>query len=99
MGQTLKDFLINLASSPELMTQFAADPAAVLAGSGLSADEQAALLARDSDRIRAAIGASVADHLTHVLARRKGARKAVKRKGAKKGARKPAKKKGGSKKR
>jgi hypothetical protein len=75
MSERLRDFLVDLASRPELMSRFSADPAAVLAQAGLTSDESAAVLARDSDRLRAALGASVADHLTHVLARRKGGRK------------------------
>ena len=93
MSERLRDFLVDLASRPEMTSRFAADPAGVLAQAGLTADESAAVLARDSDRLRAALGASVADHLTHVLARRKGGKK---RPGLKKPARKkPARKKGG----
>jgi hypothetical protein len=66
MGGDLREFLVNLASSPELMAEFAADPAGVLARAGLSADDTAAVLARDSNRLRLALGASAADHLTHV---------------------------------
>lgn len=66
MSGSLKDFLVNLASSTTLMSEFAADPAGVLDRAGLSPEEKAAVLARDSDRLRAALGASAADHLTQV---------------------------------
>jgi hypothetical protein len=94
MSGSLRDFLVNLASSTTLMSEFAADPAGVLDRAGLSPEEKAAVLARDSDRLRAALGASAADHLTQVsLVRgRKTARKrsASKKPGAKK---RPASKK------
>lgn len=101
MSGNLKDFLVELASSPELMTQFAADPAGVLDRTGLSADEKAAVLGRDSDRLRRALGASATDHLTQVgIVKRRGAKKRPARK--KPGAKKrpvPSKKRGGTKKR
>ena len=89
MSGNLRDFLVELASNPDLMTEFAADPARVLDRTGLAADERAALMARDSDRLRRALGAGAADHLTFVFVKKK--------KGGKKrpGAKKPAKKKGG----
>ncbi len=66
MSGRLKDFLVQLVSSPELMARFAADPGGVLDGAGLAADEKDALLVRDSGRLRRALGASAADHLTQV---------------------------------
>lgn len=66
MSGRLRDFLVELASSTALMTQFAADPAGVAERAGLTADEQHALLARDSDRLRRALGASAADHMTQI---------------------------------
>ena len=94
MGGNLRDFLVGLASSPELMAEFAADPAGTLDRAGLSADDQAAVLARDSDRLRRALGASAADHLTHVSDMAFKALKMGKKKRAKKtGAKKPAAKK------
>ncbi len=89
MSGNLRDFLVELASSSDLMAQFAADPAGVLDRAGLPADERAAVLARDSDRLRRALGASAADHLTQVSI--------VKRR--KPGKKRPARKKPGAKKR
>lgn len=66
MSGSLRDFLVELASSSELMAQFAADPARVLDRTGLTADDKAAVLGRDSDRLRRALGASAADHLTQI---------------------------------
>lgn len=88
MSGNLKDFLVALASNPDLMTEFAADPARVLDRTGLAADERAALLGRDSDRLRRALGAGAVDHMSHITKKKKGARKRP-------GAKKPAKKKGG----
>jgi hypothetical protein len=82
MSGSLRDFLVELASNSELMTQFAADPAGVVDRAGLTADAKDAILSRDSDRLRVALGASAADHLTQVSIVKK--RKGGKRKGAKK---------------
>lgn len=100
MSGRLRDFLVELASSSELMTQFAADPAGVADRAGLTAEDKAALLARDSDRLRRALGASAADHMTQIsdMARR---HPAVRPPGRKPGAKKrpPAKKRPSPKKR
>lgn len=76
MSGNLRDFLVNLASSADLMTEFAADPAGVLDRAGLSAADKAAVLARDSEQLRRALGASAADHMTQVSTiKKKGAKK------------------------
>lgn len=77
MSGSLRDFLVELASNSELMTQFTADPAGVVNRAGLTADAKDAILSRDSDRLRLALGASAADHLTQVssVKKRKGAKK------------------------
>jgi hypothetical protein len=88
MSRSLRDFLVDLAADPECLSRFAADPGSALDRAGLTAEEKAAVLSRDSDRLRGALGASAADHLTHVLSRKKkGAKKRPalkKRPGAKK---------------
>jgi hypothetical protein len=76
MSRSLRDFLVDLAADPDCLSQFVADPSGALDRAGLTAEEKAAVLSRDSDRLRGALGASPADHLTHVLTRKKkGARK------------------------
>ena len=66
MSGNLRDFLVELASNPDLMTEFASDPARVLDRIGLTPDERAALLGRDSNRLRSALGAGAADHMTQI---------------------------------
>ncbi len=56
MSENLSNFLIDLASDPGLMARFHSDPAGVLNGRNLDADEEAALIARDAGRIRAVLG-------------------------------------------
>ncbi len=92
MSDNLKKFLIDLASDPGRMSRFVADPAGELDGAGLSADEQAVLLARDSARLRRALGASPPDHMTIIT------KKALAKGGKKKAAPKPKKKQGSRKK-
>lgn len=91
----LKDFLVRLAADPGYLARFSQDPVSVLDEAGLTDEERAAVLARDSGRLRSALGASAADHLTQMLAtaKKKGPAKKrppKKRPGAKK---KPASKK------
>ena len=95
MSQSLRDFLVDLAADPECLSQFVADPGGALDRAGLTAEEKAAVLSRDSDQLRSALGASLADHLTHVLTRKK--KGAKKRKGVKKPP--PKKRRTGTKKR
>ena len=57
MNENLVNFLVDLASDPGLMASFAADPQSALDAASLSADERAAVLARDSATLRRAIGA------------------------------------------
>lgn len=60
MSDNLSHFLINLASDPVRMNAFLADPEETLAASLLTDEEKAAVLTRDSARVRAAIGLSLA---------------------------------------
>lgn len=56
MSDNLSHFLVDLASSPDQMRAFLADPSRVLDGTSLSPGEKAAVLARDGAQIRAALG-------------------------------------------
>jgi hypothetical protein len=56
VSETLSNFLVDLASDPHRMHAFLDDPAHVLDRSSLSADEKAAILARDGAEIRRALG-------------------------------------------
>jgi hypothetical protein len=60
LSDNLSHFLIDLASDSDRMAAFLADPAGALAGSPLSDEEKAAVLTRDSARVRAAFGFSLA---------------------------------------
>lgn len=64
MSENLKKFLVDLASDPERMMRYAANPAGELDGAGLSDDQKAALLARDAAGLRRALNASPVDHMT-----------------------------------
>jgi hypothetical protein len=59
MSDRLKQFLVDLASSPERMARYLADPRAELNGTFLSTDEKAMLLARDFVGLRRALGPSL----------------------------------------
>jgi hypothetical protein len=61
MSEPLSSFLVDLATNPGLMSQFMADPLAVLASTALTADEKAAILSRDPRRLSASLGV---DYLT-----------------------------------
>ena len=59
MSDSLSKFLINLASSPDLMKRFLEDPQATLADAGLSAEEEDAILTRDAARLRKILKAGI----------------------------------------
>ncbi len=67
MNENLTNFLVGLVSDPDRLARFNADPAAALDGAHLTKDESAAVLSRDSGRIRRALGLSAADHMTQML--------------------------------
>jgi hypothetical protein len=60
VSDNLSHFLIDLASDPVRMGAFLADPDGTLAASLLTDEEKAAVLTRDSARVRAAIGLNLA---------------------------------------
>lgn len=62
MSNNLDNFLVDLACDPARMDAFLADPLRVVRESSLSADEQAAVLTRDGDRIRESL------HMTRWMA-------------------------------
>ena len=86
MSHQLRDFLVDLASDPSRMSRYLADPAGAVEGMGLSADERAALLGRDPERLRRALGTSPADVMTRIGKKKGGKKKpgGRKRPGAKK---------------
>ena len=72
MTEKLSDFLIDLATDPDRMSRFAADPEGELDRAGLTADERAAVLTRDSSRLRRALHAGPADTMTFTLKHKPG---------------------------
>jgi hypothetical protein len=52
VSENLSHFLVDLASDPDQMRAYLADPARVLESAALNADERAAMLSRDSRQIR-----------------------------------------------
>jgi hypothetical protein len=56
LSDNLSHFLIDLASDSDRMAAFLVDPAGALAGSLLTDEEKAAVLTRDTARVRAALG-------------------------------------------
>jgi hypothetical protein len=57
MNDKLSSFLVDLASDPEKMSRFVADPHSLLVEADLTDNERAAVLSRDSRRLGAALGA------------------------------------------
>jgi hypothetical protein len=55
VSDNLSHFLVDLASNPDQMRAFLADPARVLESTSLGSDEKAAILARDGEQIRMAL--------------------------------------------
>lgn len=76
MRDNLSHFLIDLASDPMRMNAFLADPAGALAASLLTDEEKAAVLTRDSARVRRAFGFMLAmDEPVAVMKKRPPTRK------------------------
>ena len=102
MSGNLSEFLVDLASDPDRMTAFLADPDRVFDAAGLTAEERDAVRSRDTERLNAALGGGLQlqGNTTNGMTRRAPGRKkrpAVKKKkgGTKKGGKK---KSGGSRK-
>jgi hypothetical protein len=57
MSERLSNFLVDLASHPDQMVRFLADPSAAMSGSGLTPDERDALIARDAYQLRRLLAA------------------------------------------
>jgi hypothetical protein len=85
MSETLGNLLVDLASQPDLLRRFSANPEAELARTALTAQERAVMMTRDSRLVGIAIGASPAKSGGGITSKKKGGKK-------KKGSRKPAKK-------
>lgn len=77
MREHLKKFLVDLASDPDRISRFVADPTGELDATGLSADEKTAVLARDGAGLRRVLGASPLDHMTRVCTKRPSKKAAV----------------------
>jgi hypothetical protein len=58
MSESLSNFLADLDAEPELLARFAANPEAELAQTGLTPQEQAAILSRDPREVGKALGMS-----------------------------------------
>jgi len=110
MSDRLTMFLVNLATDPDRLQEFARDPGGALDAAGLTAEERAAVLSRDTAVVRQALGQSEADHMTQTAstaqrrkfaAKKKAAakRKTAKKKTAKKKTAKKSRRAGGGKKR
>ncbi len=89
MSESLNHFLVDLASNPDRMAAFMANPARALDHSNLTAPERAAVLTRDGARLRTALGLSPGEAAASI------AKKGPQKKGGKK---KGSKKTGGKKK-
>ena len=81
MSASLRDFVVDVASAPDLAVRFSADPLGELDRLGLTEKEKAAVLSRDSGALRELLGAA-----------RKGAANVIAKKGKKKKKKKPARK-------
>ena len=92
MSESLKNFLVDLASDPERMKRFAEDPASAADQAGLSAEEKAIVMARDASRLRAALGQPDHDSLTQNLAKKRRPAKPVRKPKAKKKSKRATKK-------
>ena len=58
MSENLSNFLADLGSNPDLLSRLAADPVTGLAQTGLTPQEQAAILSRDPREVAKALGMS-----------------------------------------
>ena len=56
MSGNLSEFLVDLASDPDQMAAFLADPDRVFDAAGLTGEERAAVRSRDTERLNAALG-------------------------------------------
>lgn len=59
MDDNILTFLLELARDPKKLADFQADPEAALERAGLPEAERAAILSKDSDRIREAVTAAM----------------------------------------
>jgi hypothetical protein len=63
VASELENFLYRLASDDQLLEQFKSDPNAVLQGTGLSGEDQAAVLSGDLPYIRAHLSDGPLGHI------------------------------------
>jgi hypothetical protein len=78
MSENLSNFLADLGSNPDLLSRLATDPATELARTGLTPQEQAAILSRDPREVGKALG--VAPQGQAALIKKKKKKKTPKRK-------------------
>jgi hypothetical protein len=84
VSDNLSHFLVDLASNPDQMRAYLADPARVLESASLNADERAAMLSCDSAKIRDVLHAGPGDPTGESKAGKKKKKKGSKTKKSKK---------------
>lgn len=82
VSDNLSNFLVDVASNPDRMASFAANPLGELDRAPLTADERAVVLAGDSAGIRQALGGQAGGQ--GGIRKKKGAKKATKKRPASK---------------
>jgi len=75
MSDALARFLVDLASDPERMRRYAEDPGAEIQLAGLSIEHRTALLSKDANQIRHALGRAHDEHMTQIGQKPKRKRK------------------------
>jgi hypothetical protein len=89
MSDNLNNFLIDLASNPDRMARFRADPHFEIDDAGLTDAEKAAVLAQDSRQLEDVLGAAKREIIKSLKTRKKTSKRAPARKksGGRKGTR------------
>lgn len=98
MSGNLSEFLVDLASNPDQMAAFLADPERVFEEAGLTAEERDAIRSRDARRLSAVLnsGLHMQSNVNNVATKKKSTGRTKKKGG---GGRKKGSRKGGAKKR
>jgi len=88
MSDKLSEFLVDVASNPDRMAAFHADPARVFDEAGLTSEEQAVIQSRDPRLMSRTVGAAMRLQDGHEKAApmpaKKGGKTGTKKKGGKK---------------
>jgi hypothetical protein len=92
MSDSLSELLVDLASDPELMAAYQAEPTRVFDEAGLSAEERDVMLSCDPRLLSGIVGAAMWLANGHTVSRKKGSRKRAmqKKSGKKKAGKKKA---------